>query len=112
MGTSYSDENLEKCSYFLPSLIGSQLLEQMMSFSEVKTMSWALNTYMMIRDMMLSKSQQNVSVPDIIRLIILEGKLHSSVNVKKSTGKSNKYCNTVTGILMTWEDQEMNGLGK
>lgn len=28
MGTSYPDENLEKSSYFLPSLIGAQRLEQ------------------------------------------------------------------------------------
>lgn len=62
--------------------------------------------------MMVSKSQQNVRVPAIIRFIILEGEIHSSVNVKNPTGKSNKYCNTVMGILTRWADQEINGLGK
>ena len=46
-----------------------------MGLIEVRTMSWALNTYVIIRDMMMKRK---VGVSDIVGLLFSEG--NSSIN--------------------------------
>lgn len=61
MGTIYSDENLEKCSYFLSSFIGAQPLKQNDEF--LQGQDHVLSTEYIYSDKMVSKSQQNLRVP-------------------------------------------------